>query len=416
MPILTRRLTRRLVFAIAAVGCAVLAPAGTASADTLIDTGTGSFDNWNFNASYFALGFTATGPAQVDSFSILIGTTTSAAVVGSSIDIYRDHPNAPTNPSNLIGTLSYSSIGADSGRSRVVFTGSVNVPAAGSYWAKWRDLPSGQSVWIRMGSAGTPAPWGILTGAWYLNGSASTGMSTTYFPKFRITGSAITAPTVSSVAPAQGPAAGGTQVVITGTGLGTATAVAFGDTAAASFTVDSATQITAVSPARAAGAVDVSVTTSGGTATLAGAFTFEAAAVPATTPAAVAVADASTPSTGASPQRTPPTLRATVGDSPNGMPVTSGRVPDGATRVEQIVELVMPVAKSPWRQSVRARTVACPITTTSGVRTFRCAPTLAGGRWRLTTRAMNGSTVIARQIRVVRVTPVPTRSAEAVTG
>ena len=43
-----------------------------------------------------------------------------------------------------------------------------------------------------------------------------------------------------------------------------------------SFTVDSATQITAITPAHAAGAVDVAVTTPGGTTTLAGAFTYAA--------------------------------------------------------------------------------------------------------------------------------------------
>src|SRR5690606_32482941 len=42
----------------------------------------------------------------------------------------------------------------------------------------------------------------------------------------------------------------------------------------------SATQITAVTPAHAAGAVDVAVTTPGGSATLAGAFTFEVPARP----------------------------------------------------------------------------------------------------------------------------------------
>ena len=263
----------------AVVACLLLAPVALASADTLIDTGTGSFDNWNFSSAYFALGFTATGPANVDGFSILVGTTTSAAVTGSAIDIYKNHPSDPTSPSDLVGTLAYASIAADSGRSRVSFTGSVTIPAAGDYWAKWRNLPSGQSVWIRMGGAGTPAPWNIKTGAWYLNGSVSSGLTTSYFPKFRITGSAVAAPTVSAVTPAQGPSSGGTSVAITGTGLTGATGVYFGGTAAASFTVDSATQITAVTPARTAGAIDVAVTTGGGSTALAEAFRFEATSI-----------------------------------------------------------------------------------------------------------------------------------------
>jgi hypothetical protein len=61
-----------------------------------------------------------------------------------------------------------------------------------------------------------------------------------------------------------GPAGGGTSVTITGTGFTGVTAVDFGTTAA-SFVFNSDTSITAVSPTTAAGTVDVSVTTAGGT-------------------------------------------------------------------------------------------------------------------------------------------------------
>ncbi|WP_199804909.1 IPT/TIG domain-containing protein, partial [Nocardia jinanensis] len=57
--------------------------------------------------------------------------------------------------------------------------------------------------------------------------------------------------------------AGGTTVVLTGTALAGATAVTFGATPATSFTVDSATQITAVAPA-GTGTVQLTVTTAGG--------------------------------------------------------------------------------------------------------------------------------------------------------
>ena len=68
---------------------------------------------------------------------------------------------------------------------------------------------------------------------------------------------------VTSVSPSVGPADGGTWVLITGTNLDGATGVRFGGTAAASFTVDSPTQISAQAPP-GAGAVDVTVTTAGG--------------------------------------------------------------------------------------------------------------------------------------------------------
>jgi hypothetical protein len=72
-------------------------------------------------------------------------------------------------------------------------------------------------------------------------------------------------PAVTSVSPTNGLAAGGTSVVITGSNLTGASAVKFGSTSAASFTVNSATQISATAPAGAAGTVDITVTTAGGT-------------------------------------------------------------------------------------------------------------------------------------------------------
>jgi len=73
------------------------------------------------------------------------------------------------------------------------------------------------------------------------------------------------APTITSISPAQGPTAGGTTVTITGTGFTGATAVNFGSTAATSFTVVNDTTITAVSPAGANGVVRISVVTPLGT-------------------------------------------------------------------------------------------------------------------------------------------------------
>ena len=58
---------------------------------------------------------------------------------------------------------------------------------------------------------------------------------------------------------------GGTTVVLTGTNLTGATAVSFGGTPAASFTVDSVDADHAVTPAESAGTVSVTVTTVGGT-------------------------------------------------------------------------------------------------------------------------------------------------------
>jgi hypothetical protein len=84
------------------------------------------------------------------------------------------------------------------------------------------------------------------------------------------------APTVTGIAPTSGSLLGGTSVVITGCGFTGATAVHFGATAAAGFVVNTDSQVTATSPAHAAGAVDVDVTTPAGTSahTSADMFTF----------------------------------------------------------------------------------------------------------------------------------------------
>lgn len=84
-------------------------------------------------------------------------------------------------------------------------------------------------------------------------------------------------PTITGLSPAAGSTAGGTTVTVTGTGFLGATAVTFGGTAVASFTVVSDTSITAPAPAHVAGAVNVAVTAPGGTtaATAASQYTYQ---------------------------------------------------------------------------------------------------------------------------------------------
>ncbi|MDA8399326.1 MAG: IPT/TIG domain-containing protein [Actinomycetota bacterium] len=81
------------------------------------------------------------------------------------------------------------------------------------------------------------------------------------------------APTVTSISPTSGSSSGATPVTITGTNLASAAAVDFGANTA-SVTSDTATQIVVASPAGTAGAVNVSVTTAGGTVTDPNAFTY----------------------------------------------------------------------------------------------------------------------------------------------
>ena len=101
-------------------------------------------------------------------------------------------------------------------------------------------------------------------------------------------------PTITSVSPTSGPTIGGTAVTLTGTNLTDATAVKFGSTAAMSYIVNSATQITAIAPAGSAGTVDVTVTTPGGTSTTSAAdqYTYHAA------PTITSISPTSGPTTG----------------------------------------------------------------------------------------------------------------------
>ena len=75
----------------------------------------------------------------------------------------------------------------------------------------------------------------------------------------------VAAPTVTSISPTSGPAAGGTSVTITGTGFTGTTGVKIGGAAATGVSVVNSTTITATTPAGTAGTASVLVTTPGGT-------------------------------------------------------------------------------------------------------------------------------------------------------
>ena len=82
------------------------------------------------------------------------------------------------------------------------------------------------------------------------------------------------AATLTTVAPATGGVAGGTNVTLTGTGFIGATGVTFGGTAATNFVVVSATSITCTTPAKSAGAVTVDVLSPYGNGSKAPGFTY----------------------------------------------------------------------------------------------------------------------------------------------
>ncbi|MGH8466567.1 MAG: IPT/TIG domain-containing protein, partial [Pseudomonas sp.] len=94
------------------------------------------------------------------------------------------------------------------------------------------------------------------------SGGAMTGLGLSMFAGDSMTAAA---PNIASLSPGSGGTAGGNTVTITGSGFSGASAVRFGSVNAAAFTIIGDTQITATTPAHAAGGVYVSVTTAGGT-------------------------------------------------------------------------------------------------------------------------------------------------------
>jgi hypothetical protein len=103
-------------------------------------------------------------------------------------------------------------------------------------------------------------------------------------------GGGTVAPVVAAINPASGPAAGGTTVTISGSGLESPATVDFGLQAATGVTVVSPTEIQATSPP-GTGTVDVTVRTAAGTSVSSAADAFTYTTAPATPPPQVTFSD-----------------------------------------------------------------------------------------------------------------------------
>jgi hypothetical protein len=113
--------------------------------------------------------------------------------------------------------------------------------------------------------------FGVTTGDTidYLSGDLADGstggpFSTNAHLRLNVSATLAPVPGITALSPTSGPTVGGTAVTITGRDFTGATAVSFGGAPAKSFTVNSDSSITAVSPASTTGTVDVTVTTAGG--------------------------------------------------------------------------------------------------------------------------------------------------------
>ncbi len=185
-------------------------------------------------------------------------------------------PNAPT-----VTSVSPDA-GLESGATSVTITGTGFAEATavkfGSAKATSYTINSATSI---TATAPAQAPGTVAITVANAGGSSTTGAADQFV--YVAPGHA---PTISALSLKKGPAAGGSTLTVTGTSFVGVTAVHFGATNAASFKVNSATSITAVSPAGTSGTVEVTVTTPNGESGLTGAdrFTFEAPTVASVSP------------------------------------------------------------------------------------------------------------------------------------
>ncbi len=145
--------------------------------------------------------------------------------------------------------------GPTSGGTTVVITGANFVVGAKAYFggllAQSTTVDNASQI-----TTVTPAhPAGVVD----ISVTNPDGQSATLPNGFTFSG-----PSVSSVAPASGPMAGGTPVTITGMDFGAGASVSIGGTAATGVTVVNATTITATTSAHACGTVNVVVTNTDG--------------------------------------------------------------------------------------------------------------------------------------------------------
>ena len=193
------------------------------------------------------------------------GTTVTATGIGG-ITVSQFSGNPVASPT-FSATDEYFDIRVSSGNT---FTSIVvkNCTLSGGNTIYWFNPSAGtsgawQSVSGQVYSAGPPACVSFTITA--VSSPSLSQLTGTVFGVGTVSIPPVTvAPSVTSISPTSGPASGGTTVTVSGTNFTGATAVDFGTTAAKSFTVASATSITALSPA-GSGTVNVTVTTPTGT-------------------------------------------------------------------------------------------------------------------------------------------------------
>ncbi|TCR03934.1 IPT/TIG domain-containing protein [Neorhizobium sp. JUb45] len=229
---------------------------------------------------------TATAPAHAA--GLVDVTVTSPAGTGLGLGLYTYLPALPPTGIAVLPLTGPTSGGTPVTITGVNFTGVTGVSFGGTA-ATSVTVVNDTTI-----TATTPAhAAGIVNVSLTSPAGTGTGVSLfTYLP--------VAQPSVLLVAPLTGPISGNTTVTITGLNFTGATAVSFGGTAATGVTVVNDNTITAITPAHAAGIVDVSVTSGAGTGLGLGLFTY----LPTIPPSTLAVL----PLTGSTAGGTPVTI------------------------------------------------------------------------------------------------------------
>jgi hypothetical protein len=221
-------------------------PGLTAQLDTVAQTGANDSTDPNLSAS------SLTGGARVTSWGSLWAGGTSNPL-GS--DYYWMYDDGYSSPNASCTTAQPQSCWGH--RDQILGT---FAPSTSCFGSNGSEQYMGAGYTTNSSSYG-PSFTEILVGAC---GPAPTDVVFTWTQAEQLLGTHSTT-TISAVSPNAGPTAGGTVVTITGANFTGVAAVSFGSSPAASFTVNSATSVSAVSPAHGAGTVDVTVTGPSGT-------------------------------------------------------------------------------------------------------------------------------------------------------
>ena len=253
---------------------AVLPNSGTVQGGTVI-TVTGT----NFIQSATGVtfgGIAATNVTFVSSTTILV--TTPANAVPGAVDVV-----ATTTFGTGTGTKLFTYVAQSASTVTAISPASGNTAGGTQVKITGTNFSGATSVTI----GGIPATFVTVISATQINattpahavpGAVDVVVTT---PAGTATGTKLytyvaSAPTVTGISLANGPIAGGTAVTIAGTNFTGATSITIGGIAPTAVTVVSATSITATTPAHAAGAVSVVVTTPAGTGTGTNLFTYTA--------------------------------------------------------------------------------------------------------------------------------------------